>query len=166
MLSFFLMRHADATRAISPLADFDRPLSGLGRRNAREVGQALIDAQVPIARICVSPALRTLTTARIHADALELPANAVVADERIYDATLNTLTLVLAEQTGSEALALCGHNPGCTELAHWLAACPFGELPTGAALEFALDIGRWSDLSEGCGRLLRYWFPNEQRSAE
>lgn len=66
-MDLILWRHADAIPGSDTLADLDRPLSPKGLKQAKRMGEWLNRVLPENARILVSPARRTLSTA----DALE-----------------------------------------------------------------------------------------------
>lgn len=81
---------------------------------------------------------------------------------RIYDASRDTLADVVRELPDDKRhVMMFGHNPGFSELAHWLATCPFDDMPTCAVASLELQIGAWSELGPGCGRLAQYLYPKD-----
>ena len=75
MLLLTLVRHAKSSWDNPALADFDRPLNARGERDAPRMAQHVRRALGIPDRIVSSPALRALTTARVFAETLALPAS-------------------------------------------------------------------------------------------
>ncbi|ROH91008.1 histidine phosphatase family protein [Stagnimonas aquatica] len=157
-----LIRHAKSSWDYPGLTDFERPLNDRGRRDAPRMAQRLARRCKPPLLLLSSPATRAVTTARLFAEALGVDFDEVLIEPRLYEASRKTLLEVIAglPERRSQVL-LFGHNPGLSELAHTLAACPFDELPTCAAVQLQLDIASWAKVGPGCGKLLHYGFPKD-----
>ena len=155
-----LARHANASWNDAGLSDFDRPLNNRGLRDAPFMAKRLAALERKPDLIVSSPAVRALTTARHYAECL--PDIRFREDPRIYDASTHSLIQVVCELgDDSNHALLVGHNPGFSDLACWLATCPFQEMPTGAFAVIELNIANWSEISGGCGRLLDYLDPKD-----
>lgn len=127
-----LLRHAKSARDTDAARDFDRPLAPRGRRDARRMGDWLREQALTPDLVVSSPARRARQTARRALRALSLDPEAIRWDERIYEATPETLLEVLAEAPADcERLLLVGHNPGLEELVEQLCGAPI-ETPPGA----------------------------------
>ncbi|MBS1698826.1 MAG: histidine phosphatase family protein, partial [Actinobacteria bacterium] len=57
-----------------------------------------------------------------------------------------------------EVAMLVGHNPGMADAVADLTGS-FAEFPTCAVAECRVDVGSWSELIEGSGRLLKLRTP-------
>jgi phosphohistidine phosphatase len=154
-----LVRHAEAGAAP---ADRDRPLTGRGQRQADAVGEWLVRHGVVPHRVLVSPARRTLQTwDRVRAVLPTAPER--VADERVYDNTVEGLVELLRETDDDvQAVVLIGHNPAVAQLVDVLDDAagsepgrgrpPGGFPPASIAL---LDVGTpFSDLGPGGATLV------------
>jgi phosphohistidine phosphatase len=167
MRRLILLRHSTAVRAEPGESDQDRVLTAEGRADAAMVGAYLANHSFRPDRVLVSPAARTRDTWRQVAAALLVTPDAGF-DQRIYNATPQTLFNVLAEgPDGARAVLMLGHNPGLHELAVLLVANGDIDLrerlrenfPTSgiAVIDFALDS--WSKLHPHSGRLERFVSP-------
>lgn len=162
MLRLTLIRHAKSAWDDPALDDFERPLNDRGRRDAPVMAQRLLDTRRAPDRLLSSPALRAITTARVFAAALGVKNEQIALDPRIYDASRKTLAEIVRGLDGkARHVAMFGHNPGFSELARWLATCPFSQLPTCAVAQLELQIGSWDELGAGCGRLATYLYPKD-----
>ena len=160
MKKLLLLRHAKSSWDDPGLADFDRPLNERGRRAAPLMGKFLRNENIGIDLILCSPAQRTRQTIALVTKAARLDAP-LRFDERIYEATLDTLVEVVSQiEESAVSVMLVGHNPGLEQLLFYLT----GEderMPTGALAELALDVEKWSKTHEGCAQLERFTRPRQ-----
>jgi phosphohistidine phosphatase len=157
----FLLRHAKSSWDRHGEADFDRPLSSRGRNAAPRVGHWMRRHGLVPDHVISSPARRARETVQRVLKELALDEEAVVWEERVYEATLPTLLQVLAQVDGSVgSVLLVGHNPGLEELLEYLASDPperdaAGKLLTTAALAHLALEAPWGELEKGSGHLVR-----------
>lgn len=157
-----LARHAKSSWSDQSLSDFNRPLNKRGLRDAPRMGDRLAALKRTPEQVVSSPALRAISTARQYADSLALPEQAIIEDARIYEASLQALAYVVQElPEQARHVLLVGHNPGFSALAHWLAICPFDEMPTSAIAVIELHVDQWSEVGPGCGQLVEYLYPKD-----
>ncbi len=167
MKRLFLLRHAQAV-AKDAAPDRDRVLAPAGRdqmgRIAHHLTEYLTQNHIPLDQALVSPAARTRETwARTKLDAVP-----VSFDDRIYEATPETLIEVIQEVDDAAAgVILVGHNPGIQDVARQMIG--FGDrfaavrrmeaFPTGsfAALDIAVD--GWREVKFGTARLVAFATP-------
>ena len=160
MRTLSLIRHAKSSWDYPELSDFERPLNERGRRDAPRMAKHFAQEHPSGLRLVSSPALRAITTAQTFAEALGQAHTEIQLQARIYDASLKTLLRVVQEHDDADAhVALFGHNPGFSQLAQHLSACPFDEMPTCAIVTLELPLRRWADAAAGCGKLLSYLTP-------
>ena len=137
-----VVRHA---KAASPagLPDFDRPLSPRGRRDAAAAVPWLREHVPAPGLLVTSPARRAEETTNAVLAAWD-PAPPVVPEERVYEASLGDLLLVVRGLDESAPVVLVGHNPGLSLLVEDLTSEVL-ELPTSgiAVLEAP---GDWTDV--------------------
>jgi phosphohistidine phosphatase len=153
MPTLIVLRHAKAT---SPLGtpDFDRPLSGRGRRDAQAAGDALRAAGLAPVLVLCSTALRTRQTL----DALNVDA-LVDFESRVYDNDHEEILDLLRERPDDpDSILLIGHNPSAHQLVLSLTGAPDQGYPTSAMAVVEFD-GGWGDLWPGTGRLVSFWTP-------
>lgn len=160
-----LIRHAKSSWAQEGLDDFERPLNERGRRDAPVMAARFSNEIGRPDLLLSSPALRAITTARVFANVLDIAADGIELQSRIYDATPVTLMEIVRQLDDRHRhVALFGHNPGFSELSHQLASCDFDELPTCGIAHISLTIERWQNASRGCGRLLYKTWPKDDRN--
>jgi phosphohistidine phosphatase len=129
-----LLRHGKAEADSSSGQDFDRALTGRGRRDAALVARKLADVGHRPDLVLVSPAARAVQT--WEAAAPFFPAAEVEMAPALYHIDPQDI-LDLAKAQTARTVMVVGHNPGLGELAAWLArqgGCgALQGFPTGAA---------------------------------
>ena len=98
--------------------------------------------------ILSSPAVRARETAKLVRDAGKISAE-INFDERIYEASPQTLKQVVASTDDAHASAMIvGHNPGMEGFIRLLTG-RMEAMPTAALAIIDLDIERWRDIGTG-----------------
>ncbi len=161
-----LLRHAKSDWDDASLRDFDRGLNKRGRKGAKLMGEHIADHGVAWDRVLASTARRVVDT--WEASELAFP---VEWQEDIYLAPAQTLMDLARKVPGDPArLLMVGHNPGLQELIFNLVSpdaenALFDEVarkfPTAAFAVLELDIEDWSELRDGCGRLVHLARPRD-----
>ncbi|MDR6941306.1 SixA phosphatase family protein [Mucilaginibacter pocheonensis] len=158
MKKLLLIRHAKATHE-SGYIDFDRPLKQSGMQDAVFMAGVLKGHGIIPEIIVTSPALRTLTTAQIFTEHLNLPTPNT--DKKIYDASEFTLVNVINNLPNeNDFIGLVGHNPGISQLLHYLTG-QTRDLPTCAVALISFDNDDWRSISSEDGHLEFYDSPKE-----
>ena len=167
MRRLLLLRHAKAERSQPGGRDHDRVLAERGRADARKLGAYLERHAFVPERAVVSTSARTRETWKQLAAAFgKVPA--VTFDDRIYDASSDTLLKTIRE-TGPDTgtLMVVGHNPGMQELATALIASGdvdarerLGEeFPTSALAMITFAPADWASVHPQGGRLEHFVTP-------
>jgi phosphohistidine phosphatase len=153
MKKLLLIRHAKAVHDVD-YTDFERPLKHSGTEDAILMAERLNSEAIIPQLLVTSPALRTLATADIFAEHLELPKPA--EDVRIYDAGQQTLLDIVNQfPDDRNFIGLVGHNPGIGQLLNYLTD-ESREVSPGAAALITFDIDEWKLISCNMGKLI--WF--------
>lgn len=163
--NLFIIRHAKSDWSLA-VRDFDRPLNERGFRDAPLMASRLASHSIRPQFILSSPAKRALTTAQIFAKHLSIPNKLIQTEERIYEASVQTLLHVINQLNDRfEQVAIFGHNPGFSELASYLSQEDYLNLPTCALvhLEFP-DADQWREVSAGTGLIVHFWYPKDGRT--
>jgi phosphohistidine phosphatase len=146
MKTLLLIRHAKSSRDDIALPDKDRPLDDRGKRDAPKMGERLAKRDVKPDLILSSPARRALTTAQIIAGKLDYKLKDIVVDVRLYAAAMDDLLdVIYGLDDKLERVALFGHNPELTALAHRLSS-EITHMPTCAVGVFAFNAKAWSNI--------------------
>ena len=160
MKTLLLLRHAKSSWDDPTLRDFDRPLNKRGLRAAPLMAAHMRRKKLRPALVVSSPAERARQTAALvveHAGLASQPR----FDERVYDAELSRLVEVVSQlDDASDEVLLVGHNPGMEELLTYLTA-EHERMPTAALARLELDVDKWADVRERCGRLAWVARPKE-----
>ena len=111
------MRHAEAAAEEPGESDFDRCLTTDGVRMARETAAVMKHRGFRFDRIISSSATRTLQTAEIIADEMELGVDRLNLDE-LYLAPAKAFEAAICERAFDDesAVLIVGHNPGIAGL--------------------------------------------------
>ncbi|HEY1748885.1 MAG TPA: histidine phosphatase family protein [Xanthobacteraceae bacterium] len=167
-----LLRHSKTERAEPGERDRDRKLTARGRADAPAIGAYMVRHGLVPDVALTSPAARAEETFEDVASEFKKSPRQV-RDERIYNASVETLVRVIREARQAKTLLLVGHNPGLHDLALWLIASGDTEmrerlnekLPTSGlvVIDFAFDD--WSRLHANSGRLERFVSPRSIEAA-
>lgn len=165
-----LFRHAKSDWHDARARDFDRPLNDRGRAGAAVMGRHIAEHGIRWQRVLSSPAVRAAETIELAARAAGQSVP-VEWDRRLYLASSDNLGDVLRELPDHTASVLMvGHNPGLEDLIFDLVpddgSCPLRALveekfPTATYAVLELAIDSWSDLDEGCGKLVHLTRPRD-----
>ena len=150
MQRLILLRHGKTEQHAPSGQDFDRVLTGRGRRDSALVAQALAREGFSPDLALVSPAARARETWQAAAPAF--PKAGVVMAQPLYNAAPETI-LDEARRHGADVdtVLVVAHNPGLQQLALTLAqeckdapdrAQIYASFPTAAAAVFDLTAGR------------------------
>jgi phosphohistidine phosphatase len=163
MHTLLVMRHAKAAGEPG-VKDLKRPLTGRGRRDAEAAGRWLLARGIVPGRVICSPSQRTRETWARLATALGAAApepSAVSFDRRVYDAGVQALLYLVAEQPGEAAtVMIVGHNPASHELAAELTGRRDFAFPP-CALAVIRISADWPDTAPGDGELTTLWTPQK-----
>lgn len=161
MRRLYFLRHAKSSWDDNALDDFERPLSGRGRKAARAMGKFLARQEIRPNLVLCSAAKRTRSTFEIIEPRLEgVP---VSIERELYEAAKGNLLdrlRQLDDHLGS--VMLIAHNPGLERLTAFLAGSHGEHLaldrlaekfPTGTLAMLETDSCHWAQLDAGTCRL-------------
>lgn len=156
MKKLLLIRHAKATHE-GGLADFERPLKPSGLQDAAVMAGRVKEKGIVPKALVSSPALRTISTAHVFSQHLDLPsAQELMA---IYDASQDQLVDIISMFSDEDDfVGLVGHNPGIGQVLYHLSG-EVRDVPPGAValIEFATDT--WATVGKKSGKLTYYDAP-------
>ncbi len=166
MRRLLLLRHAKTERPGPGQRDRDRKLIKRGRADAPVIGAYMARHGLVPDLALVSPATRAAETWTLVAAPFGREPR-VVKDERIYNATVETLIGIIRDTRDAQMLLVVGHNPGLHDLAVRLIAAGDVEtrervvekLPTSGLVVIDLTFDDWSKLHPSSGRLERFVTP-------
>jgi len=162
MKTLYLVRHAKSSWDEPNSNDFDRPLNKRGEHDAPIIATLLKEKKVEPDYIISSPAKRATTTAEIFAKQFHYDHKKIFTDERIYEAAMRELTIVVREISDEHNIVmLFGHNPGMFNFANLLGNQFIPDLPTCSVVGLELKIDSWKDLERHCGKILLFEYPKK-----
>lgn len=165
----YLLRHGKSSWDDPALDDFERPLTGRGRKAARRMAAHFAATGIRPALVLVSAARRTRAT--YDAMGAALVGVPMAIEDGLYEAGKSELMerlRALDEHLGS--VMLIGHNPGLERLTQALihghgdehAVARLKEkFPTGALAVLEADVDRWAKLAGGTCRLVDFVRPKD-----
>ena len=113
-MNLYILRHGIAVERGTPgfKTDADRPLTPKGRRQLRQIANAMENMELHFDLILSSPFLRARQTAEIVAKVLKLKRRLAFSDELTPDGDQKALVRQLNElKPASESVLLVGHEP-------------------------------------------------------
>jgi phosphohistidine phosphatase len=108
-----------------------------------------------------SPALRARSTARLVAQAIDYPADAIRLEASLYLAAPEEILAVVTEHADAiDCLLVVGHNPGLTELTNLLVPeLGLANLPTAGTVVVDCATEHWAEIRNAQRRLVCYDYP-------
>lgn len=158
-----IVRHGTARMPIAGEDDFTRNLTPEGIVGVQCVANWLAGRIGTCSAIVTSPATRARQTAQILAGRLLQGAAEATVEERIYDASRQTLIELVQSFNYPGPTVLVGHNPGLEELANYLLDAPprsTVQLSPGQAICMRIVTG-WAATGRGTASLEAQISPGE-----
>jgi len=168
MARLLILRHGKTELVSETGRDFDRKLVDRGHRNCVDVARYIKGhLSLPDLILC-SPAIRAKETKDWVIGEWE-KSPVIIEDERIYNASGETLYEVLCEHAGPyETVMIVGHNPGMILLAHLLmgddgnlAGKDINDYPTTTLADMLFDADNFASLKPESGKLLSLIRPRD-----
>jgi phosphohistidine phosphatase len=158
-----LIRHAAANNKQISQADSERSLSTMGRFDGENIAQQLKRRNCLPDYLLCSPAKRTVQTATILCQTLQLNPKLIKIDNAIYSGDLEAILNSLYGLTTGQQLFVIGHNPTLSDLAHRLCdASKTIILPPAGVISLKFAIKSWDALLKISGKLLFFIKPNHE----
>lgn len=144
MKKLFLMRHATSDWPKHIKTDLERPLTSLGKIEAKIIASRLKEKSDCIDLLLVSKANRTQETASFICDSLTVKKHTVTKE--IYETTHEKLLEIIYEVSPEiNTLVLLAHNPSISMLTTVLLGI-YEELPPAVLVEIHFDTDNWKDI--------------------
>ena len=131
MKTLSILRHAKSSWAEPGIKDNQRPINKRGQVQVANLSRWMVSNFPAPDIVLMSPARRTIETFQGISKAIKT-ADTQVVDE-LYNSTIDTCLNVLSGRLEQNIL-LIGHNPGCDELARYVAK------PSGLVVERLMAI--------------------------
>ncbi len=119
----YIMRHAKSDWSDQETADFDRPINKRGEKNAKRMGQWMLNnCRLPNV-IYSSSAVRAKQTTQLLTESLtEIRPDKIHYEKGLYLADVDTLIeFIQLYKNDVNSLMLVAHNPGLEQLVHFLS---------------------------------------------
>lgn len=161
--TLYLVRHAKSSWVNPSYSDFDRPLNDRGRRDAPEMGRRLKDQGILPEIIISSPARRATETLEGLNEALQVNADSIFMQKRLYEASTETLIdIIRGLNNAADTALIIGHNPSMSWAVEKLCSEPVGNLPTCSVAAVRLDSEDWNLAGICAADLLFLDYPKKQ----
>ena len=164
MKTLYLVRHAKAISRERPVPDFERPLRKRGRNDARRMAQ-YVKRHGPVPDVILSsPASRAIETARLFAEVLNYPVEAITTLAALYEQAENAaVNIFLPQLQGLEkahqTVMIVGHDPLLTVWAHGLDRNFTEPLPTCGVVCCAFLVETWAEIAPDSGMVRFFHAP-------
>lgn len=154
MKTLLFLRHGKSDWDADFSTDHERPLAKRGRKAAATMGRFIKTCGALPDRVLTSTAVRARTTVELAMEegGWEAPVRETKA---LYMASPEDLLVqVRAEDNGSDALLLVGHEPTWGSAVSRLIGGGAIRFPTAALARVDFDAARWQDVAFGRGELI------------
>lgn len=158
MKTLYLIRHAKSSWAFD-LADHDRPLGKRGRKDVYKMGSHLAIYQPKPEVLISSTASRAFYTALFICDQMKIDEGKIHLAKDLFHAGVFEIIRVIQKAPECNVLAIFGHNPGFTSATNALANTHINNIPTCGVVGISFDVKKWSDIREGVGKQLFFYYP-------
>lgn len=169
MKNIFFVRHSKAIEQLPVIADFDRPLTDRGIKNAHFMGKLLNEQHEKPQLIISSPAARAINTAIIMSKELNYPYSKIILEEKLYESSVNNYFHVIKKTSDTiQNLFLFAHNPTITEVCNLLTdgAIAIDTIPTSGIVGISFDIHTWQKIDTIKGTLILFDFPKKHTDSQ
>ena len=140
----FLLRHAEAQAATFQQTDFDRPLTNVGIQEAMAAGKFIAELDLNISTIICSAARRTLQTAQLVAQIIQVNPARIIINKDLYNAPANNLlSAITMLKNAIKTVLVVAHNPAISEVVSMLSGKQSYYVPTGGCNYFLFDTTDW-----------------------
>ncbi|MCX8056870.1 MAG: histidine phosphatase family protein [Ignavibacteria bacterium] len=164
MKNLLIIRHAKSSWDNPDLTDFERPLNQRGIEDAKLMSSVLKHHNLKFEKIFCSTANRAKMTIEIFEKESAIEKNIIQYVDELYNASRKDLLNFLKQINNSlTSIGIVGHNPGLTDLTHYLLDDFDSELPTCSLVLIELTIDNWSELHSGMGQLKFFEYPKKYK---
>lgn len=164
MKHLIIIRHAKSDWDHPGLTDFERPLNKRGRLSAPFMGEFLKSNKPMPDQIICSAAKRTRETCELLTHGMGIREEVSIAFKKeIYGADVSDL-LEVVNKIGDdiEVTFLIGHNPGVSDVTHYLTNDDNApSFTTCGVAHITFDTDSWAEVSAGTGTFIDYHYPRQ-----
>lgn len=157
MKQILILRHAKSSWEDETLADFDRPLSERGLKDAPRIGKYLRKIKRKPDVIVSSSAQRTRQTAKLVTEFMKQDESIITWNKDLYyGSAMDYLKVIQATSSKVDRLMLVGHNPKVEQTAGALIGnveTPNLRMPTAALICLNTYAINWEQIHWGTCQL-------------
>lgn len=157
MKKLIFVRHAKAEpeEEIPGLSDFERSLTPIGKRVAKEMAKLFLKTGDSPGLIITSPAFRALETAFIFAGEAHLDYDKIIMSSSLYFNTNLEKLMKVMESISNDinTITLFGHNPSFTDMPDRLSKTGCGPVPKTGVVCLTFETDKWTGVTKGSGKL-------------
>ncbi len=160
--NLFLLRHAQAFAPELQSKDTYRLLTEAGWNAAATLGAYWCKQGMHFDKIRASPAVRTISTAKLVAGHMGYAHEAIGLDDVLYEGTVGAV--IAQMQTWNAAwqrVLIVSHKPLISALITYLTGKATLQLPTCGYTHVRLNIISWHEVAKGVGQIVASNNPEE-----
>ncbi len=158
MPSLMLLRHAKSDWSSDYASDRSRPLNPRGIRSAKAIGEFVAINRLVPDLVLVSPAVRTLTTAGVAAEAGDWNTELRTVPPLYGASVAEVLASVRDVPNQVERLLVVGHEPTMSGTLEMMTGTRL-RVVTATLISMSLGNQPWEQVAPGCARLELYIRP-------
>lgn len=149
MKKLILIRHAKSSWEF-PMEDHERPLQQKGVSNSHIVFEKLAKCLPDRFLIWSSTAKRSVDTAKIFTENLNIPNELVVLKNSLYTFDYKELANII-KQCDSDIpnLIVFGHNDAITDFVNKFGNKFFEKVPTSGGIIISFNVDNWKNITQG-----------------
>jgi phosphohistidine phosphatase len=164
MKTIYLIRHAKSSWDNNLLNDHERPLNNRGLKDAKIIGERLLQNSKCPEKVICSTAQRAKETTKIISQ-IWFPKKTIEFTDLLYEKSAsNILDIIQNNPSELNSIALFFHNPAITYLGNLLASITIPNVPTCGVLKLSSRVSDWRLVEIGSCALLDFDFPKKNRT--
>jgi len=149
MKTLYIVRHAKSSWDNPSLSDHDRPLMQKGINKTIKITEFLKWKITCPDLFLSSTAVRARQTAEIISKGLNYPSKRIIATNKLYHATTESIFNELYGLSNQIILVMIfGHNPGLTYLVNKFLNPTIENLPTSGVVSVSFETNEWKKINE------------------
>ncbi len=163
MKKIIFVRHARAEECSSSFSDFERSLTGNGKKTSEKMAMKLLEKEKDDLLFITSPAFRAYETAVIFARTMESDPDRIILRNELYSkATLNSFAAIFDElDDGIRSVIMFGHNPSFTEIPDRLSKSGCDFVPKTGIVCLTFLTNTWTGIMRERGTLEYFLKPEK-----
>jgi phosphohistidine phosphatase len=157
MKRLLLMRHSEAMPSDCDTDDFDRKLTGNGKRLVQLQARVISEMDITIDKIYTSNARRTVETSKLLVDSLGTDVE-IIEESFLYHnyITQSFINFIHKLDEQDKIVAIVSHNPGISQVTQKLTNSYTTPFTVAAFALIAFDVDSWKEIEVASGRLVDF----------